>query len=135
MCNLPPDWFKGDGTDFELNLAQACGVLLDPGDGLVVRCAGDIPDDASGTITNRVEVTCAPDDGDNCESGPVFCGNVVEDDAEVQIKPCDFEVTKDVTCDDPRDPGASFEPETVEALPGSEVGFRVLNASISFKNL
>ncbi|MCP4593103.1 MAG: hypothetical protein GY842_20400, partial [bacterium] len=43
----------------------------------------------------------------------------------VDIKDCSFTVEKDVTCDDPTDPVAVFHPDSVDALPGEEIGFRI----------
>jgi hypothetical protein len=46
-------------------------------------------------------------------------------DVDIETLGCDFELTKDVTCDDPRDPEAVFTADIVAALPGSKVGFRI----------
>jgi hypothetical protein len=46
-------------------------------------------------------------------------------DVDIETLGCDFELTKDVTCDDPRDPEAVFTADIVDALPGSKVGFRI----------
>ena len=123
MCTVPPSCYRPGSTQCEVNLVQACGVLMNPTDELVIRCAGTIPEDPVGdTITNEVEVTCAPDDGENCVDGPIFCGDPKTASAEVQVKDCDFTVEKQVRCEGEDD--AAWR-DSAEALPGSNVEFRI----------
>jgi uncharacterized repeat protein (TIGR01451 family) len=58
---------------------------------------------------------------------PEFDPDRCNDDSgvTVDLKQCDFEVEKEVTCDDPRDPGAVFHDDIVDALPDSMAGFRM----------
>jgi len=109
-----------NGFNYALDLQAACGVLLDPGDEVVIRCTGTIPDDAPAGITsNSVTVMAASE----CPTtGPLYC---CEDDgyAEVNVGSCGMVVTKRVTCDDPADPAAVFDDAMVDALPGATIGF------------
>ncbi|MCB9850169.1 MAG: hypothetical protein H6817_05640 [Phycisphaerales bacterium] len=121
-CSLPGNALPIDGSPLEIDLASACGTDIAPGDVFRVRCAGEIPDGAAGMITNSVTVEGAP----NCpDTGAVYCCED-SDAAVVNIDSCGFTVEKDVTCDDPRDPGATFDPDIVDALPGSTIGFRIV---------
>jgi uncharacterized repeat protein (TIGR01451 family) len=123
-CVVPADFVKLDGTPYALDLVSACGVDLDPGDKVVIRCGVEIPDDASGD--EKLMLNATAKGSPLCPAGadPVYCCDDF-DSAEVDIDTCGFEVKKDVTCDDPRDPGAVFDDNIVEALPGSTVGFRI----------
>lgn len=116
VCDVPGDWLPLDGSPVELDLVSSCGVELQPGDQVVVRCAGTV----DGPINNLVRVAGAAE----CTDEPVYC---CEDDANatVVVDTCDYTVAKDVTCDDPRAPGAVFDPDLVDALPGSTIGFRI----------
>lgn len=122
-CNVPSGNILLNGNPFTINIQQACGSVLDPGEELVIRCAGTIPNGAAGTVQNTVRVECAPDDGRGCTVGnPIFCGNEDEDDAEVRIRECEFTVEKDVKCEE----DATYEADALaDALPGSVVDFRV----------
>jgi hypothetical protein len=42
-CVVPADFVKLDGTPYALDLVSACGVDLDPGDKVVIRCGVEIP--------------------------------------------------------------------------------------------
>ncbi len=118
-CPVPPDCFKIDGTPCEVNLEETCGRQLDPGDTIRVRCAGTIPDGSTNEITNAVRVEGAPD----CPpAGPVYCCED-DDEAAVVFEECDFDLVKDVTCGDPRDPGAVFV-ENLMAFEDTPAGFR-----------
>ncbi|MCB9867912.1 MAG: hypothetical protein H6816_14905, partial [Phycisphaerales bacterium] len=121
VCSLPGDWLPLNGAPVEVDLATACGAVLSPGDHVVLRCAGTIPIGATGTTTNSVTVSGAADCPD---TGAVFCCSD-SDESLVDIDTCAYTLAKDVTCDDPRAPGAFFEPDLVDALPGSTLGFRI----------
>jgi len=116
FCDVPSDWLPLDGTPVELDLMSSCGVLLQPGDRVVVRCAGTV----TGDIDNSVRVAGAAE----CAGEPVYCCEA-DSNAMVVVDTCDYIVAKDVTCDDLRAPGAMFDPDLVEALPGSTIGFRI----------
>jgi len=79
---------------------------------------------ADDTPTNRITLMGASENDCPPQGDPTFS---CMDDASVaiEIQGCDLEVTKDVTCDDPRLPNAVFASDIVDALPGSRVGFRV----------
>ncbi|MGB0716161.1 MAG: hypothetical protein ACPGXK_09800 [Phycisphaerae bacterium] len=127
-CTLPPNYNGGP-----LSIAQACGgQILDIGDTLILSCAYELPDNASGQVTCTTSVDCASDGGcvGNNPADFTYCANQDMDDADVTIETCDFTVDKSVTCDEARlqngtiNPGATFG-DTVEALPGSDVYFRI----------
>ena len=61
---------------------------------------------------------------------PVLCGDGEIAQVAIDIKKCDLEVTKDVSCDEPRlsdgtqNPAAVWSP-TVDVLPGTPIAFRI----------
>lgn len=127
-CSLPAGYAGGP-----LDIASACGGnLLDPMDRLILRCANQLPLNASGMVECTTEVDCASDGG--CET-PVpadytFCENPDDDEADVTIETCDFEVRKQVTCDDPRLPDGSLNEladlqPMIETLPDNSAWFRI----------
>jgi uncharacterized repeat protein (TIGR01451 family) len=130
LCTLPADWVNTNGAPFAINLTQACGATMAPGDMLIVHLAGEVDADADGIIRNHVEVACAPDDGAGCSAGGTFCGDEVMDDALVPVRRCDFELTKEVTCDEPRLANgmvntSAFYAPVVDSLPGATNGFAI----------
>jgi len=129
-CVVPPGWFKDDATLFSIDVLAACGALLESGDALVVQVAAEVDPAAAGIVHNDVCVRCAPDDGSGCTTPAAYCGSEACDEAIVPIQECDFDITKDVACGEPRDAaglvnGDAFFETQVEALPGSSNGFLI----------
>ncbi|MCB9850172.1 MAG: hypothetical protein H6817_05655 [Phycisphaerales bacterium] len=129
-CVLPADWIDTNGVTFTLNLQQDCGVLLEPTGMVLIHFPGVVGLNATGVVKNHVEVDCAPDDGNGCPNGGTVCGEEAMDDAMIPVLRCDFDLTKDVTCDEPRLPDGmlntnAFYEAKVESIPGATNGFRI----------
>ena len=123
-CQELPAEFNWNGVDVSCEL----DATLDPGAATVVRFRADVASDVnfSLTPTNVIMVECASD----CPGGPPNYCCPAESQVSVNPEPCELEVTKEATCDEPRlvngslNPAAVWEP-SVEALPGGRVGFKI----------
>lgn len=131
LCTVPPAWFMDDGSLFELDVPAFCsGLLLASGDMLLVQVSATIAPDAVGIVRNDVCVRCDPADNGACVSPAGYCGDEVCDETIVPVQECAYDVTKEVTCGEPRDlagnvnTNALFEAQ-VKALPGSTNGFLI----------
>ncbi|HNU45262.1 MAG TPA: hypothetical protein PKH26_08210 [Phycisphaerae bacterium] len=128
-CPIPPGFgFNVTGVPFEWNPASCPTAYptgkLEPGQSLTLSFCTCLPVSANPAAPdplNTVTVECA-----TCPlpGGPqVFCGDDDTSQVALDIKTCAIDVTKEVTCDDPTDPGAVWQ-DSVDALPGAEVCFR-----------
>ncbi|HRX86611.1 MAG TPA: hypothetical protein P5572_16430, partial [Phycisphaerae bacterium] len=131
VCVPPPAWFTADGAPFSLLIPAACsGLSLEPGDMLIVHVGATVSDTATGIVRNDVCVNCSPDDGTGCTAPPAYCGDEACDNAMVPVQECDYTVSKEVACGEPRDDtgavntNALFAAE-VKSLPGSSNGFLI----------
>jgi len=116
--------FNWDGTDVICKL----NTPLKPSETVAVlfeaRLADTASIDANAAPENQITVLGASEADCPTVGDPSF-SCMDEARIAVDVKTCDLLVTKDVTCDDPRDPSAVFDADIVDALPGSRVGFRV----------
>lgn len=128
---LPTGWvcpnFNWNGVDVTCTLPPA--DPLDPNESATIKFKGELKDPAEmdamfpGAIPDPVNtVTVNGSSSDDC-GGIGGC----EDSSRVpvDIKRCNFTVSKDVTCDDPRLPNPAFDPGIQDVLPGSTVAFRI----------
>jgi len=121
FCTVPGGWFKGDNSEFELDLPGACGgAVMNPGDEVVVRTAAEVTDSAPfGDGVNQVEVTGAV----SCPGGEMPAYSCTDlDEVGISVKNCDIEVTKEVKCKDEDDLAYAGH---AEGVPGSMLTFRI----------
>lgn len=117
--------FNWDGNEVTcklnapLNKNESVTVLFE------ARLADGSSINAAATPTNQIMVMGASE-SDCPDVGEPSFSCMDDSSIAIDIKTCDLEIAKDVTCDDPRDSGAIFESDIVDALPGSVVGFRIL---------
>ena len=133
-CPVPAGFNVNDtGFDWDPGTCPAAcpDGTFNAGDVLVLRfctCVRDTANPAPLDPVNTVTVQCATCPASGAD--PVLCGDGETDQVAVDIKKCDIEVTKDVSCDEPRlpdgtqNPAAVWEP-AVDVLPGTAVAFRI----------
>jgi len=113
--------FNVNGNEVVCRLNSA----LNPGESVSVLFTGILTSDATLDPSNTVDVMGAASPSGCIPTEPIFAC-MDSSTVTTDVKQCVFDVTKDVTCDDPRGGGAVFEPDDLaDALPGSMVGFRI----------
>jgi len=119
-CANLPAAFNWDCTPFDCGLSQP----LLPGQKHVITFTTQVADAASPAINPRNTVFA---EGASYCAGPppIYFDCPAEAGVGIDVQRCGIAVTKEVTCDDPRGPGAVFDPDFVDALPGSTIGFRI----------
>ena len=134
FCAVPAE-FNADGTAFTWDPATCPAACPDgefkAGNILYLRfcaCVPDTADPAPLDPVNTVTVQCATCPASGAD--PVLCGDGETDDVAIDIKECDIEVTKDVSCDEPRNPDGTLNPAaiwspSVDVLPGTPIAFRI----------
>lgn len=109
--------FNWDGNEVNCRLQN----LLPPGEMCTITFQGQLKNEngvAEDDPTNTITVMGAGEPSGCDEDTPVFLCEAT-DSLPLDIKRCDFSVEKDVSCD-----MVTWEPEIVEALPGSMAWFR-----------
>ena len=139
LCTVPAG-FNVDETAFTWDPSTCLDALpngtFDPGDQLFLRFCACIPDTADPQAAGPVN-TVLVEGASDCEPSVIW-GCMASSVVDLDIKECDIEVTKKVTCDEPRlvdgslNPAAVWE-DSVEALPGAMVAFKIVvcNAATS----